>query len=347
VSPRATRTVPAAKGKSDDPYVNLLDTAIDAAEAMGKFSRWLKTPPPSAPPKPAITAPAATTPPPFDIQDIPGAMRKLGMPMSARLQERWFAGKVNYSKSSRDLRNEINQNGRSYLPHMVDSTIVKMEWVLSFRRAKHAFDELLQKNLSTPGAIDALRKNLTPCMAQGEVFAWESAESNLLKFHDNFQFAYQCEFELGATHRRVSQSRVVAGGVPDDLTGALGTFSFYAAIRYAWFDSLSMTAIVPEVSVYVRDPYEFSDDQYLGHWSRSHVAVVPAFQMANGRQWLNYPVADRNAQGKGGILYPVTNKSYRDWRDRHGQGGDFIICTDRMNIKINPPIQFSMRNEKS
>ncbi len=59
-----------------------------------------------------------------------------------------------------------------------------------------------------------------------------------------------------------------ARGVPDDLTGALGAFNFYAAVQYAWFEKTergAVEAVVSNISVYVRDPYDFSTEQYLGH----------------------------------------------------------------------------------
>ena len=89
----------------------------------------------------------------------------------------------------------------------------------------------------------------------------------------------------------------------------------------------------------VRDPYEFSDDQYLWHWSASHVAVVPAHHMAGGNGWLQYPVVHGDVYAKDSVLYPVTNKDYRDWRARHKQGGDFMIYTDRRHVLLNPPIR--------
>ena len=125
--------------------------------------------------------------------------------------------------------------------------------------------------------------------------------------------------------------------MPDDLTGALGSFNFYAAVRHAWFNDAGRVAFVGEVSVYVRDPYEFSNEQYLGHWSPSHVAVVPARQMAG---WLDYPVT--SVYDKDSVLYPVTNKDYRDWRQQHGQGGDFMIYTDRLTVRLDSPIRVEL-----
>ena len=60
-----------------------------------------------------------------------------------------------------------------------------------------------------------------------------------------------------------------AGGVPDDLTATLGSFNFYAAVRYAYFELSGKVAVVTDIVIYVRDSYEFSDDQYLGHESKS------------------------------------------------------------------------------
>lgn len=68
--------------------------------------------------------------------------------------------------------------------------------------------------------------------------------------------------------------------VPDDLTGALGTFSFYAALGNVYFNHASRVARVKSIYVYVRDSYSFRDDdefvsQYLGHWNQSGVYLAP------------------------------------------------------------------------
>jgi hypothetical protein len=87
---------------------------------------------------------------------VPKAMRKLGLPMSAKLQERWFAGYENYSRSERDLLNEIDQNGIRYAPAMVDKTTITMQWVLQFSRAKEAFDKLVSREIRTERAMKTL-----------------------------------------------------------------------------------------------------------------------------------------------------------------------------------------------
>lgn len=70
--------------------------------------------------------------------------------------------------------------------------------------------------------------------------------------------------------------------------------------------------------------------------------MVPAHQLAGGTGWLDYPVLDGDIHGKDSVLYPVKNSDYRDWRARHGQGGDFMIYTDRLHVKLPRPIRVAL-----
>lgn len=53
-------------------------------------------------------------------------------------------------------------------------------------------------------------------------------------------------------------------------------------------------------------------------------------------------MVDGSVYDKDSVLYPVTNKDYRDWRARHNQGGDFMIYTDRVNVKLDSPIRVTL-----
>ncbi|MGJ7582039.1 DUF6402 family protein [Variovorax sp. RHLX14] len=344
---RAVKDEPLPKKKvPDDPYLNVFNAILKTADAVADFSDWLKRPPEKMATvavqktKALLTPPPSKKVPPFDIQDVPKAMRKLHMPMAAKLQERWFAGQANYSQSPGLLQNEIDQNGLPYSPAMVDSTTIKMSWVLSFPRAKKAFEFLIENRLQTPQALSVLKAALIPYQNRREILGWNIANSDFLSFHQKFQF--QLIKVDGTWGQRIAQflnREATAGGVPDDLTGALGSFNFYVAVRYASFDHAARVASVTDVSIYVRDPYEFSDDQYLGHWSASHVAVVPVHQLQGGEGWLDYPVNDGDITKKDSVLYPVTNRHYRDWRTKHARGGDFMIYSDRVNIRLKSPIR--------
>ena len=59
------------------------------------------------------------------------------------------------------------------------------------------------------------------------------------------------------------------------------------------------------MGIYLWDTYDFNGHQVLGYWSTSGARQHPF---------------------SGGDL--VTNGDFRDWRNRHGRGGDFFVYSD-------------------
>ena len=77
----------------------------------------------------------------------------------------------------------------------------------------------------------------------------------------------------------------------------------------------------------------------MAHAAVKDVPDRPRHQLAAGKGWLGYPVVQGDVHGKDGVLYPVTNMDDRDWRQRHRQGGDFMIYTDRLTVRLASPIR--------
>ncbi len=336
-----------------DPYVNTVLAVAKLASSIGSAVHAIQNPSP-APPKALAVAPTPPAPkrpvvPPFDIQDIPGAMRKLGMPMSATLMERWFSGQLNYSLSDADERAEINQSGFPYPPNMVDTATIMMAWVLGFRRAKNAFDTLTESlMLETPRARGILVNKLTPYKTRQSIQPWLECKGDLQRFHEEFQFQL-IDVNASWSERIAVQmyEEMSNNGVPDDLTGALGAFNFYATIAEATFNQQAGTATVTRVAIYVKDHYTFSPtpgnvSQYLGHWNKSHVAIqhLHAAAMAVNAQLSDAPV--RIGKGADNIFYPVRNSDFRAWQQKHGRGGDFIIYSDRIWVTLRRPITINL-----
>lgn len=42
-------------------------------------------------------------------------------------------------------------------------------------------------------------------------------------------------------------------------------------------------------------------------------------------------------------MYPVSNKSFRDWRAKHVQGGDFIAYTKPKHLRLTKDILVSLK----
>lgn len=330
---------------------NSLDDLLAAAEALARFKTWLHTPSAPKSPKPAPSAQRQKEPAiaPLDIQEIPGAMRRLWMPVSARLMERWFAGALNYSPTDKDEMLSINQDGQPYPDDMYDMRSIKLEWILKYPRAKAQYVALQQRErLTTPRALSALHKCLSRVRSPDEVIdAMALCNGNLVELHKRFQFQFAgVESTFGQKLDEFILQRLTNSGLPDDLTGALGSFNIYAAVAYAEFNREASRATVTSIYLYVRDNYTFSDkgdaqSQYLGHWNHKRVVLVPAAGAAGivGMSWLDYPVVVGGKRSRDNIYYPVRNKSFREWQQRHRRGGDFIIFSDYRCVTLPQPIE--------
>lgn len=42
------------------------------------------------------------------------------------------------------------------------------------------------------------------------------------------------------------------------------------------------------------------------------------------------------------VYYPVYNKSYNEWREKHDRGGDFMIYSKPQLLALKKPIQFKL-----
>jgi hypothetical protein len=178
---------PAAAPKKPRPQVG--DGLLKMMELHSRLKTWLETPDPSRPPKPIKPVKLEKTVPPFDIQEIPAAMRKTYLPKSAALMERWFAGKINYSPTDADESAEINQDGESYPPDFYDTTTITLDWVLQFARAKAKYDYLVKEAIRSPKAIEALHDILAPYQGQTtDIFPSDICEGNPISLHRHFQF---------------------------------------------------------------------------------------------------------------------------------------------------------------
>lgn len=138
--------------------------------------------------------------------------------------------------------------------------------------------------------------------------------------------------------------------------------------------------VVTHLYVYVKDNYSFNDDphssktQYLGHWNKSGMIVTTGGKISDfvdGKQSLlhtdmgnsnhvetiinwDYIVEsalDKVVDARRGIVrkfkekdvyFPVFNKNFNEWREKHDRGGDFWIFSKPHYMKLGKPIEFSL-----
>ena len=332
----------------------LLMKAIRMAESVRTW--WNKPFPPPMPPKPAsadkpVVTKSSSAPviPSFDIQQIPDVMERLKLPVSAQMMRHWFAGQANYSTNKDDMIAGVDQSGNPYPSNMIDQSIVKLDWVLGFPRAQKAYDELLSTGIYKPNAAAIVKQKLLAhlaCLANpfAPLNSLMASARDIHRLHADFQFQ-RVDVDAERLEKVIQWLAGDAGTikVPDDLTGALGSFSIYAALGNVRFNHASRVARVESIYIYVRDSYGFRDDdvsqsQYLGHWNVDgvYLAPLPAVSQSGLGRWISAPLANikRSIYERGAIMYPVSNKSFRDWRARHIQGGDFIAYTRPRHIRL-------------
>jgi hypothetical protein len=339
----------------------MAEQLIAVAEGLHRW--WTKPPPLSLLPEATTPGklaerkpPAPRTVPPFDIQQIPDAMDRLRLPVSARMMQHWFAGRANYSRTNDDLIAGIDQDGKPYAPDMIDQRIIDFDWVLQFARARKAHDELVSELIHSPKALSKIADKILaymacrirPCSAFNGLSV---SNKNVHELHRDFQFQF-----VGVDSTFVDKALQLVGGKLglvrslDDLTGALGSFFIYAALGDVSLDYVTRTACVESIYVYVRDSYSFNDDkeyksQYLGHWNERSIHLVPTpfvFDSPIARRvGFAAPLVDvdQSIYDKGAVMYPVSNKSFREWRTRHSQGGDFLAYTKPKHVRLAQSLQ--------
>lgn len=167
-----------------------------------------------------------------------------------------------------------------------DQTIVTMKWIRNYDRANRGIDRLISE-VNTPKAQALIKKRLEdrPDGPFGE--EWFS-EVDPRKRH---QFQVQLRYVGGSAWVAVA---------PDGLDAAFHGFYLYA-LAGGCKDSTGIT--VDRVGIYARDSFDFQDEQYLGYWEPP-ASVSPAVAIVT------------NNRGR-----PISNRSFRDYRDQTQMGG--------------------------
>ena len=142
-----------------------------------------------------------------------------------------------------------------------------------------------------------------------------AAKAQILKTHGNKDGAFgDFTLPVPVLDKESIQFRVVGFGLTDaidDLSAALGNFTFRVVVKgCATKGAIGIT----QIGIYVKDSFDFQGDQDLGYWNKA----------------TNY--GGRNPF-KGTL---VSNSDYRAYAQKTGFGGDFLVFSDLVVIKLSP-----------
>ena len=310
---------------------------------------------------PAPDAEECENPPVFDMLDIPDAMEKMKWPVSAKFARKWFYGP----------KHIFDGDAKSVQP--IDDTTVTLDWALKFGSVKKKFNALLAEDIYSDDCIKVAKENVLKRIHG--IFVNQNPASlsfdttpflgDIRQFHIDWQFQ----------HAKIRNYNTAEGATfaPTDLTGSLAKFSIYVAIgnvvvsgdKYFKYDSKAGTKTycrdpeieITHVYVYIKDNYSFKDEkgesQYLGHWNKHGFIAIPSVigHLAMDKDYLVTDGFDKPVDTRRGVFgklreqdvyFPIYNKNYREWRDKHNRGGDFMIYSKPKYMKLKKPIKFSL-----
>jgi Family of unknown function (DUF6402) len=198
------------------------------------------------------------------------------------------------------------------------NTIRMDSWALTFSRAREVYDRLMRDRIwvNTPARQEVAKL----LQRKGLLGTTQRAFGQLADPLPKQDADYINERPVGPEHTF------------DDMTAALGNFNFRVLVA----GKVAPASTVPghgrfrveitEVGVYVRDSYDFeAEDQYLGGWSDD----------PDGFSAIVLPLMTN-------VFTRIYNKDFRDWRDRTGRGGDFLVFSDLKRVRLNPPDTFDI-----
>ena len=258
------------------------------------------------------------------LSKLPVAMRKMGWDTSAALMQRWFDSPGWEMPGS--WKEEDSQPEPMTLPKaQCDENLVKMSWAMNFERCQRAVKNA-ESLLVTPKAIDRLKRLLRGV-------GWK--ERGITRLGSTTLSAR----EMDATSQ-INFTQLGSTFDPlDDMYGALGSATLKIGVvgsTSSKEDPENLTVKnyfnVEYIGFYIRDTYDFNGLQFLGIWTEDRVVTKKdTIRAATPSGQSIYKWA---ADG----LALIRNNDFRQYRQKTGMGGDFIIYSDILWKKVNRSI---------
>ena len=250
---------------------------------------------------------------------VPGIMRANNWSVGAAIQELWFQ----YPR------------GKSY-KDVFDHSIIKMDWYLTYARAKKLYDSMVNAKVWVNEAgrnriIDIIKRyirrgNLT--LPDGIPKIANFGTFSLKKDYDNATNEHIPILDLDYIQSRVYEESRFQN--IDDLYCALGDYNMHIAVTgFVYYINADTYGIaIKEIGVYLKDKFDYDGFQPLGFWS-------PQWKKAN------------KADPENISYFYVGNSTYREYAARCGFGRDTGIYSDVLVKQVNDHFRVNAQLLKS
>ena len=266
----------------------------------------------------SINDPQVVIDPIFRVTDIPTVMRDtLNWPKSSELMELWF------SLPAREMtegEKEGKIKPKNFPPEYINTTMFTWEWLDQFEAVKSAVNELLAL-LRTTNAERTIKSRIKNWLAATPESGKITAPLDPVLLHSDWQFQKTTVgYDIGKV---------------DDLYGSLGNFGLYTAITKCTVKrsliSHRRIAHIQEIGIYMKDTYDFREDQYLGHWGFDSFCISPVSGVLSRADLEIHTKSINIADGE--FVDGFGNADYQEYRKRTSKGGDLLLFS---NIKTIP-----------
>jgi hypothetical protein len=272
---------------------------------------------------------------------------------------KWFAADANCAINKEMANLGIKHDNKPYPADKIDDATINWKWAISFPRVHNKALELVTEKIGNSNALAQLAKTLAPYKNKNEYHGLHDFDGNTHEYHQEFGFQH-IPLDNEDSDKLKLYADIQKGAAPDDVLGALGAFQinagvgkFYCVNHYKDGKTQGRVIVIESICLYVKDSYDFFDadekgtSQYLGHWSRNGLFMAPLplgktntiLNPAPLQWWEHALLMDgKSVYEKGAVMYPVTNKDFRAWREKHRQGGYFLIYSKPVEFKLKKPL---------
>ncbi|WP_244109456.1 DUF6402 family protein [Burkholderia anthina] len=316
--------------------------------------------------------------PEFDLQDIPTAMDKIGWPVAAKIARAWFANPKHIYNDDSNSEQPIDDTTIT-LKWTLKFGSVRKKYDDLITKKIYSPSATKEAKIKVAKQVQAafINKGLTSFIIDTTPFI-----DNERQLHIDWQFQFQNIPTSATLDGLLLTDLTAALGnfnlyaaVGRANVSSEKYFRYDKSAKTKTY-CIDAFATITHIYVYVKDNYSFNDkddgnSQYLGHWNKkgmilSYRATVSDIidgknlhtQMGDSSitetaiNWsylsgepLDKPVDKRPGTRKllsKNVYYPVYNKSYNEWREKHNRGGDIMIYSRPQLLKLDKPIQFEL-----
>jgi hypothetical protein len=250
------------------------------------------------------------------LSRLPAAMRNMGWDTAAALMQRWFDSPA-WQMPEAWKQSNTQPDSMSLSAAHCDESIVKMDWAMKFERCRAAV-AMAESRLTTPNAATRLKGLL-------KKGGWRGENSFELGFYNMSAVQMDAFSQINFSDLGDAWDNV------DDLYGALGAATLKVGVVGRVFTEEDPNTHqifhyfrIEHLGFYIRDNYDFNGMQYLGTWTEDRVLTKTETVLtmtAHGQVIIRL---------KDGPFAAITNGDFREYRNKIGSGGDFVIYSDVM-----------------